>query len=67
LENAFFSTSVQGKTDQEIPPDWTKKTPVKITLDASGKPTAMNYVVKGDFEGVKDVIFSEVLLNYVYE
>ncbi|MDR2275130.1 MAG: hypothetical protein LBF27_29740 [Sphingobacterium sp.] len=67
LENAFFSTSVQGKTDQEMQPDWAKKTAVKITLDASGKSTAMNYVVKADFGDAKDVILSEVLLNYVYE
>jgi hypothetical protein len=67
MENAFFSTLVQGKTDQEMQPDWTKKTAVKITLDAGGKPTAMNYVVKGDFGDAKDVILSEVLLNYVYE
>ena len=67
LENAFFSTLVQGRTNQEMQPDWAKKTAVKITLNAGGKPTAMNYVVKGDFEGAKDVILSEVLLNYVYE
>lgn len=67
LENAFFSTSVQGKTDQEMQPDWAKKTAVKITLDVGGKSTAMNYVVKADFGDAKDVILSEVLLNYVYE
>lgn len=67
LEDTFFSTLVQGKTDQEMQPDWAKKTAVKITLDAGGKPTAMNYVVKADFGDAKDVILSEVLLNYVYE
>ncbi|MDF2518855.1 MAG: hypothetical protein K0R59_4151 [Sphingobacterium sp.] len=67
LENAFFSALIPGRTNQEMQPDWTKKTAVKITLDASGKPTAINYVVKGDFGDAKDVILSEVLLNYVYE
>lgn len=67
LENSFFSTLVQGKANQEIQPDWTKKTAVKITLGGDGKASAMSYVVKGNFEDAKDVIFSEVLLNYVYE
>ncbi|MGJ1409566.1 hypothetical protein ACR78Z_07830 [Sphingobacterium thalpophilum] len=67
LPNAFFGSLVEGWSESEAQPDWTKKTDVNLTLDAGGKATAMDYVLKGDFEELKNVTFGALSLNYVYE
>ena len=67
LTSAFFSRIIEGKVDEEVQPDWTKKTKFEIVVGAGGRPTTTSCILKGDVETAKDVVFGQFVTTYIYQ